>query len=94
LLLSLDEQESVGEMFHVSDVSPYKHICITGVIAVVIFVVLAGLAVTARYLYRRKDTSRSQERSAVKRDDGPDFPFNNQTDPQNLSTENPKEYFI
>ncbi|KAM4556058.1 contactin-associated protein-like 4 [Fundulus diaphanus] len=65
-----------------------------GVIAVVIFVVVAGLAVTARYLYRRKDTSRSQERSAVKRDDSPDYPFNNQTDPQNLSTENPKEYFI
>ncbi|XP_008432146.1 contactin-associated protein-like 4 isoform X1 [Poecilia reticulata] len=67
---------------------------IGGVIAVVIFVVLTGLAVAARYLYRRKDTYRNQEGNAVKQEDSPDFPFNNQTDSQNLSSENPKEYFI
>uniref|UniRef100_A0A3B3XFL4 Contactin associated protein like 3 n=1 Tax=Poecilia mexicana TaxID=48701 RepID=A0A3B3XFL4_9TELE len=67
---------------------------IGGVIAVVIFVVLTGLAVAARYLYRRKDTYRNQEGNTVKQEDSPDFPFNNQTDSQNLSSQNPKEYFI
>uniref|UniRef100_A0A3P8TT37 Contactin associated protein like 3 n=1 Tax=Amphiprion percula TaxID=161767 RepID=A0A3P8TT37_AMPPE len=64
------------------------------VIAVVIFVIVTGLAITARFLYRRKDTYRNQEVKGVKQDDSPDFPFNNQADSQNLSTENPKEYFI
>uniref|UniRef100_A0A3B5N0G8 Contactin associated protein like 3 n=1 Tax=Xiphophorus couchianus TaxID=32473 RepID=A0A3B5N0G8_9TELE len=66
----------------------------SSIIAVVIFVVLTGLAVAARYLYRRKDTYRNQEGNAVKQEDSPDFPFNNQTDSQNLSSENPTEYFI
>ncbi|CAJ1073054.1 contactin-associated protein-like 4 [Xyrichtys novacula] len=67
---------------------------IGGVIAVVIFVVVAGLAVTARFLYRRKETYRNQEVKGVKQEDSQDFPFNNQTDSQNPSNENPKEYFI
>ncbi|XP_017266467.1 contactin-associated protein-like 4 isoform X2 [Kryptolebias marmoratus] len=67
---------------------------ISGVIAVVIFVMVTGLAVTARYLYRRKDTYQNQEGKRVKQEDSPDFPFNNQTGSQNLSSENPKEYFI
>uniref|UniRef100_A0A3Q1G4X0 Neurexin/syndecan/glycophorin C domain-containing protein n=1 Tax=Acanthochromis polyacanthus TaxID=80966 RepID=A0A3Q1G4X0_9TELE len=65
-----------------------------GVIAVVIFVIVTGLAITARFLYRRKDTYQNQEVKGVKQDESPDFPFNNQADSQSLSTENPKEYFI
>uniref|UniRef100_A0A671VYG4 Contactin associated protein like 3 n=1 Tax=Sparus aurata TaxID=8175 RepID=A0A671VYG4_SPAAU len=67
---------------------------IGGLIAVVIFVVVTGLAITARFLYRRKETYRNQEVKGVNQDDSPDFPFNNQADPQNASSENPKEYFI
>ena len=68
--------------------------CLTGVIAVVIFVMVAGLAVAARLLYRRRETYRNQEVKGVKQDDSPDFPFNNQPDSQNVSSENPKEYFM
>uniref|UniRef100_A0A7N8XEG8 Uncharacterized protein n=1 Tax=Mastacembelus armatus TaxID=205130 RepID=A0A7N8XEG8_9TELE len=68
--------------------------CLAGVIAVVIFVIVTGLAVTARFLYRRKETYRNQDVKEVKQEDSPDFPFNNQTDSQNISSENPKEYFI
>ncbi|XP_074508368.1 contactin-associated protein-like 4 isoform X2 [Sebastes fasciatus] len=67
---------------------------IGGVIAVVIFVIVSGLAITARFLYRRKETYQNQEVKGVKQEDSQDFPFNNQTDSQNVSTENPKEYFI
>uniref|UniRef100_A0A8D3A8Z1 Contactin-associated protein-like 4 n=1 Tax=Scophthalmus maximus TaxID=52904 RepID=A0A8D3A8Z1_SCOMX len=67
---------------------------IGGVIAVVIFMVVAGLAITARFLYRRKETYRNQEVKGVKPEDSPDFPFNNQTDSQDASSENRKEYFI
>lgn len=67
---------------------------LAGLIAVVIFVVVTGLAITARFLYRRKETYRNQEVKGVNQDDSPDFPFNNQADPQNASSENPKEYFI
>uniref|UniRef100_A0A672JQQ9 Contactin associated protein like 3 n=1 Tax=Salarias fasciatus TaxID=181472 RepID=A0A672JQQ9_SALFA len=67
---------------------------LAGVIAVVIFVMVTGLAITARFLYRRKDTYRNQEVKGVKQDDSPDFTFNTQADSQNLPTENPKEYFI
>uniref|UniRef100_A0A3Q3E1Q7 Contactin-associated protein-like 4 n=1 Tax=Labrus bergylta TaxID=56723 RepID=A0A3Q3E1Q7_9LABR len=67
---------------------------IGGVIAVVIFVIVSGLVVTARFLYRRKETYRNQEVKGVKQEDSQDFPFNNQTDSQNVSCENPKEYFI
>lgn len=66
----------------------------SGVIAVVIFVIVTGLAITARFLYRRKDTYQNQEGKGVKQEDSPDFPFNDQADSQNPSTENPKEYFI
>uniref|UniRef100_A0A3Q4I1J0 Contactin-associated protein-like 4-like n=1 Tax=Neolamprologus brichardi TaxID=32507 RepID=A0A3Q4I1J0_NEOBR len=67
---------------------------VKSVIAVVIFVIVTALAITARFLYRRKDTYRSKEVKGVKQEDSQDFPFNNQADSQNLSTENPKEYFI
>ncbi|XP_060940143.1 contactin-associated protein-like 4 [Limanda limanda] len=67
---------------------------IGGVIAVVIFVVVAVLAVTGRFLYRRKETYRNQEVKGVKREDSPDFPFNSQSDSQNVCGENRKEYFI
>ncbi|TDH05450.1 hypothetical protein EPR50_G00122360 [Perca flavescens] len=67
---------------------------IGGVIAAVVFVIVTGLAITASFLYRRKETYRNQEVKEVKQEDSADFPFNNQTDSQNVSTENPKEYFI
>ncbi|KAI4809578.1 hypothetical protein KUCAC02_018452 [Chaenocephalus aceratus] len=67
---------------------------IGGVIAVVIFVIVTVLAITARFLYRRKETYRNQEVKGVKQEDSQDFHFNDQTDPQNVSSENPKEYFI
>lgn len=67
---------------------------LAGVIAVVIFVIVTGLAVAARFLYRRKETYRNQEVKGVKQEDSPDFPFNNQADSQNVSGEIPKEYFI
>lgn len=65
-----------------------------GIIAVVIFVTVTGMALTARFLYRRKETYRNTNVKEVQREDSPDFPFNNQTDSQNVSSENPKEYFI
>lgn len=65
-----------------------------GVIAVVIFVMVAGLVVAARFLYRRKETYRNQEVKSVKQEEGPDFPFSSQAESQNPSEENPKEYFI
>ncbi|KAF3857884.1 hypothetical protein F7725_011085 [Dissostichus mawsoni] len=55
-----------------------------GVIAVVIFVIVSVLAITARFLYRRKETYRNQEVKGVKQEDSQDFHFNNQTDPQNM----------
>ncbi|XP_067331445.1 contactin-associated protein-like 4 isoform X2 [Channa argus] len=67
---------------------------LSGVIAVVIFVIVTGLAITARFLYRRKDTYQSQDVKGVKQEDSPDFPFNNQTDSEHVSSENPREYFI
>uniref|UniRef100_A0A4W6CNJ0 Contactin associated protein like 3 n=1 Tax=Lates calcarifer TaxID=8187 RepID=A0A4W6CNJ0_LATCA len=67
---------------------------LSGLIAVVIFVLVTGLAITARFLYRRKETYRNQDVKGVKQEDSPDFPFNNQTDSQNVSDENRKEYFI
>uniref|UniRef100_A0A673A9J0 Uncharacterized protein n=1 Tax=Sphaeramia orbicularis TaxID=375764 RepID=A0A673A9J0_9TELE len=65
-----------------------------GVIAVVIFVIVTALAVTARFLYRRKETYRNREVKGVKQEDSQDFPFDTQADSQNVSGENPKEYFI
>lgn len=55
---------------------------------------VAGLAVAARVLYRRKETYRNQEVKSVKQEEGPDFPFSSQAESQNPSEENPKEYFI
>lgn len=60
----------------------------------VIFVMVAGLAVAARFLYRRKETYQNQEVKAVKQEDSPDFPFSSQADSQNASDENTREYFI
>jgi len=67
-----------------------------GVIAVAIFVTLAGLAITARFLYRRKETYGNREAKVgeTTREDGQGFPFNGRTDSHNASTANPKEYFI
>ncbi|KAK2896084.1 contactin-associated protein-like 4 isoform X2 [Channa argus] len=67
---------------------------IGGVIAVVIFVVVSGLVVTGRFLYRRKETYQNQDVKGVKQDDSQDFTFNTQMDPQNVSSENPREFFI
>ncbi|KAM7400104.1 hypothetical protein PAMA_004687 [Pampus argenteus] len=50
---------------------------IGGVIAVVIFVIVTGLAITARFVYRRKETYRNQEVKGVKQEDSQDFTFNN-----------------
>lgn len=55
---------------------------------------VAGLAVAARFLYRRKETYRNQEVKTVKQEDGPDFPFSSPAESQNASEENQKEYFI
>ncbi|XP_078790304.1 contactin-associated protein-like 4 isoform X6 [Oryzias latipes] len=67
---------------------------LSGVIAVVIFVAVAVLAITARFLYQRKDTFQNQEGKRVKREESPEFPFNNQPHSQDVSSGNPKEYFI
>ncbi|KAM9789461.1 contactin-associated protein-like 4 [Neosynchiropus ocellatus] len=69
---------------------------IGGVIAVVIFVLVSGLAVTARVLYRRKETYRSREAecAAVQREDSQDFHFSGRSDARDASSENPKEFFI
>lgn len=68
--------------------------CPAGVIAVAIFVTVAGLAIAGRLLYRRKETYRNQEVKAVKQEDSPDFPFSSRATSQNTSEENTKEYFI
>ncbi|KAM3875665.1 contactin-associated protein-like 4 [Diretmus argenteus] len=67
---------------------------IGGVIAVVIFVAVSALAITARLIYRRKETYQNQEVKGVQPGDGPEFPFNSQADSHNASSENQKEYFI
>ncbi|XP_075878400.1 contactin-associated protein-like 4 isoform X2 [Nelusetta ayraudi] len=67
---------------------------LSGVIAVVIFVIMVVLAIAGRYLYRKKETYRNQEVKGVKQEDSQDFPFSNPADSQNVSDENPKEYFI
>lgn len=69
-------------------------IYLAGVIAVVIFVIMVVLAIAARYVYRKKETYRNQEVKGVKQEDSQDFPFSNPVDSQNVSEENPKEYFI
>ncbi|KAM4551627.1 contactin-associated protein-like 4 isoform 1-T1 [Odontesthes bonariensis] len=89
-----DQSGSVGSGQPLVNAIRTDSALIGGVIAVVIFAVLTGLAIIARFLYRRKDTYRNQEGKGVKQEDSPDFPFSNQADSQNLSSENPKEYFI
>lgn len=70
------------------------YVCPAGVIAVVIFVVVTGLAITARFLYRRKETYRNQQVKEVRQENSQDFPFSNQADSQSVPCENPKEYII
>ncbi|KAM9844451.1 contactin-associated protein-like 4 [Aulostomus maculatus] len=89
-----DQSGSVGSGQPLVNAIRTDSALIGGVIAVVIFVIVAGLAVTARLLYRRKETYRNQEVKGVKQEDSQDLPFNNQTDSQNASGENAKEYFI
>ncbi|KAM6919785.1 LOW QUALITY PROTEIN: contactin-associated protein-like 4 [Lycodopsis pacificus] len=89
-----DQSGSVGSGQPLVNAIRTDSALIGGVIAVVIFVLVTGLAITARFLYRRKETYRNQEVKGVKQEDSQDFPFNNQTDSQNVSTGNPKEYFI
>ncbi|XP_077381293.1 contactin-associated protein-like 4 isoform X1 [Festucalex cinctus] len=67
---------------------------IGGMIAVIIFVMVAGLAVAAKFLYRRKETYRNQEVKNSHREESQDLPFEHQTDSQDASGQNPKEYFI
>ncbi|XP_047198432.1 contactin-associated protein-like 4 [Hippoglossus stenolepis] len=68
---------------------------IGGVIAVVIFVAVSALAVTARLLYgRRGGTCQSQEIKTVKPEDSPELPFSSQTSSHNIPSENQREYFI
>uniref|UniRef100_A0A665XEV7 Contactin associated protein like 3 n=1 Tax=Echeneis naucrates TaxID=173247 RepID=A0A665XEV7_ECHNA len=88
-------QEIKKNNYLLSEPFTSRHVlCLAGVIAVVIFVLLSGLAITARFLYRRKETYRNQEVKGVKQDDSQDFTFNNQTDSQHVSRESQKEYFI
>ncbi|XP_068590882.1 contactin-associated protein-like 4 [Cebidichthys violaceus] len=89
-----DQSGSVGSGQPLVNAIRTDSALIGGVIAVVIFVIVTGLAITGRFLYRRKETYRNQEVKGVKQEDSQDFPFNNQTDSQNVSTGNPKEYFI
>ncbi|XP_061587826.1 contactin-associated protein-like 4 isoform X1 [Cololabis saira] len=89
-----DQSGSVGSGQPLVNAIRTDSALIGGVIAVVIFVMVTGLAITARFLYRRKDTYQNQEGKGVKREDSPDFPFNDQADSQNPPTENTKEYFI
>ncbi|XP_063741599.1 contactin-associated protein-like 4 isoform X1 [Eleginops maclovinus] len=89
-----DQSGSVGSGQPLVNAMRTDSALIGGVIAVVIFVVVTVLAITGRFLYRRKETYRNQEVKGVKREDSQDFHFNNQTDPQSVSSENPKEYFI
>uniref|UniRef100_A0A665XDW3 Contactin associated protein like 3 n=1 Tax=Echeneis naucrates TaxID=173247 RepID=A0A665XDW3_ECHNA len=89
-----DQSGSVGSGQPLVNAIRTDSALIGGVIAVVIFVLLSGLAITARFLYRRKETYRNQEVKGVKQDDSQDFTFNNQTDSQHVSRESQKEYFI
>ncbi|CAG5896362.1 unnamed protein product [Menidia menidia] len=89
-----DQSGSVGSGQPLVNAIRTDSALIGGVIAVVIFLTVSGLAVAGRFLYRRKDTYRNQDGKGVKREDSPDFPFGSQAGSQNLSSENPKEYFI
>ncbi|KAM3850375.1 contactin-associated protein-like 4, partial [Diretmus argenteus] len=89
-----DQSGSVGSGQPLVNAIRTDSALIGGVIAVVIFVIVSILAVTARFLYRRKETYQNQEVKRVKPEDSPEFPFNSQADAQTVPSENPKEYFI
>ncbi|KAM3866155.1 contactin-associated protein-like 4 [Diretmus argenteus] len=89
-----DQSGSVGSGQPLVNAIRTDSALIGGVIAVVIFVIVSILAVTARFLYRRKETYQNQEVKGVKPEDSPEFPFNSQADAQTVPSENPKEYFI
>uniref|UniRef100_A0A3Q1GPN3 Contactin-associated protein-like 4 n=1 Tax=Acanthochromis polyacanthus TaxID=80966 RepID=A0A3Q1GPN3_9TELE len=89
-----DQSGSVGSGQPLVNAIRTDSALIGGVIAVAIFVIITALAITARFIYRRKETYRNQEVKEVKQEDSQDFSFNNQADSQNASTENPKEFFI
>ncbi|KAG7279630.1 hypothetical protein CRUP_019367, partial [Coryphaenoides rupestris] len=68
---------------------------IGGVIAVVIFLTALGLAITAVYLYRRKETYGTPEAKAAKPEDSSEAPFSaNEADSHNIPSQTTKEYFI
>jgi len=65
------------------------------VIAVVIFLTAVGLAITAVYLYRQKETYGTPEAKAAEPEDSSEAPFSaNQADSHNIPCETTKEYFI
>lgn len=72
----------------------YYFLCFPGVIAVVIFVILACLAVMARFFYRRKETFQTQQSKGAKSEDGPETAFNADPSAQSVIGESQKEYFI
>ncbi|KAM9322915.1 contactin-associated protein-like 4 [Pholidichthys leucotaenia] len=89
-----DQSGSVGSGQPLVNAIRTDSALIGGVIAVIIFVVVIGLAITARFLYRRKETYRNQQVKGVQQDNSQDFSFHTQADCQNVSSENPKEFFI
>ncbi|KAM4628786.1 contactin-associated protein-like 5 [Polymixia lowei] len=90
-----DQSGSVGPGEPLVNAVRSESALIGGVIAVVIFATVSALAIMARFLYRRKETYRNQEVKAVQPTSSPpEFPFSSQADSQNISSENPNEYFI
>ncbi|XP_035994512.1 contactin-associated protein-like 4 [Fundulus heteroclitus] len=89
-----DQSGSVGSGQPLVNAMKTDSALIGGVIAVVIFVIVTVFAITARFLYRRKETYRSREVKAGKQEDSQDFRYSNQTDGQNVSGENSKEFFM
>ncbi|MED6258241.1 hypothetical protein ATANTOWER_004693 [Ataeniobius toweri] len=93
-LYKTDQSGSVGSGQPLVNAMKTDSALIGGVIAVVIFVILIVFAITARFLYRRKETYQSHEVKEAKQEDSQDFHYNNQTDAQNGSGENSKEFFM
>ncbi|KAM4727930.1 contactin-associated protein-like 4 [Anableps anableps] len=89
-----DQSGSVGSGQPLVNAMKTDSALIGGVIAVVIFVIVTVFAITARFLYRRKETYRSREVKAAKQEESQDFHYNNQTDARNVSGENSKEFFM